>query len=513
MLAMGISSLCFVDVCAFIVFQLYPLGLEGVRNYSVGPVEASDLVGCRYRLVQRERYPDVPSTHASLARAERADAARAAVHSLLSSSSKNFRRVDLGGDDFAREMATLEAMAAGVHLITNARFRYGGWYVELDGLVRDGEAYLPIIVSNHRVAKKNPHATLPGVPTHRLGLSAPLDLPYKLRHHPVDGYRLALGAWGLQESDLDSGRGVVIGQDRETAFVVETGDYFEATERALATLEDLPDSPRRVKECASCRFWEFCRPELERMDDISLFLPGDRGRKYRKRGIHTVHGLIEANLGEPSRLAEAWECGIPLLKRPTFAPPRRADVEVDIDMEAYLDQGAYLWGVWHDGAYHPFVTWQPLGGASEGENFHEFWTWLTELRSATHARGETFAAYCYSAHGENHWLRSSAERFGIAQNEIEEFITSEDWVDLFLDVKRSFAGPHGLSLKTVAPVAGHAWAEDDFDGEASVNARRAAVAGDESARARLLEYNCGDVQATYRIREWMSAGAPGIGDL
>lgn len=466
-------------------------------------------MGCRYRVVQRRAHPDVPRTHASLARAERHAAAIAAVLAKLPRKAPGrFRRIDLEGTDWERSMATLEAMAAGYTHITNAVLSTATWMVKVELLLREGEAYTPIIVSNHRIARPHSSARTPAVPTHRLGLSQPLELRYKTKHHAIDGYRLGLAARGLEAAGMNSGRGGAIGQDRDHAFFTDTARY--QVEEALN--QPLPSAPRRVKECASCRFWQLCEPELRARDEISLFLPGDRARDFRECGIDTVQGLVEARLGEPSALAAAWQRDIPLLRRDSVAVPR-ADVEVDVDMEAYMDQGVYLWGAWHEGRYHPFVTWDPLGGRAEAATVAQFWRWLMGLRAQAHAEGKTFAAYCYSAHGENHWLRRCAQRFGTpGAEEVEAFINSPEWVDLFVHVKRSFAGPFGLSLKTVAPVAGFAWPEE-FDGEESVNARREALAGDTHARQQILDYNAGDVQATRVVREWMSAGAPGIPDL
>lgn len=475
---------------------------------------AADLVGCRYRLVQRRAHPEIQPTEASKARAERHVAAvEAAMANLPVKAPGRFRRIDLEGDEWERSMATLEALAYGYTHITGAIFATGEWKVEIDLLLREGEAYTPIIVSNHRVARRNENARTLAVPTHRVGLSEPLEVPYKLRHHSVDGYRLAFAARALEDLDLNSGRGGAIGQDRSRVFFTDTARFDVAS--ALA--QPLPTGPRRVKECATCRFWKLCEPELRARDDISLFLPGDRAKPYREKGIETVQALIDAQLGEPSQLAKAWRVGEPLLRRdkatqsaqPGLTVPR-ADVEVDVDMEAYLDQGAYLWGAWYEGEYHAFVTWEPLGGRAEAANFAEFWEWLMGLRAQAHAAGKTFAAYCYSAHGENHWMRMSAKRFGAPQlEEVEEFIASPEWVDMFVQVKRNFVGPYGLGLKTVAPVAGFQWPED-FDGEESVNARREALAGDMEVRQQILDYNSGDVQATRAVRDFMSAGAPGV---
>ena len=473
-------------------------------------LKASDLVGCRYRLVQRRAHPNTPRTHASLARKQRHDAAVELILASVPAKARGrFRRIDLVGDDWERAMATLEAIAAGYTHITNAVFSTEEWMVEVELLLKEEAGYTPIIVSNHRVARRNQHQRTAVVPTHRLGLSAPMEAPYKIRHHAIDGYRLALAARGLQEVERYSGRGGVIGQDRTQAFFTETSRFD--VESALE--QPLPQAPIRLKECTSCRFWQYCEPQLRAVDDISLFLPGDRAADLRERGINTVQALIDADLGEPSALAAAWREGIPLLRRGEVSVPR-ADIEVDVDMEAYLDQGAYLWGAWYQGEYHPFVTWERLGGKAEAENFSRFWNWLMGIRANAHAQGKTFAAYCYSAHGENHWLRMSAQRFGSpGRAEIEEFIGSEEWVDLFVHVRRSFAGTMGLGLKQVAPVAGFNWAQEDFDGEESVNARRAALTGDTESRSQLLEYNADDVQATQVVREWMDRGAPGIKPL
>ncbi|MDY3127033.1 MAG: TM0106 family RecB-like putative nuclease [Corynebacterium sp.] len=494
-------------------------------------VRASDLVGCHYRLVQRRRFPEVGPTEASISRAERTVAARAAAWGNLpvKGDSKRFpfRRFDLGplpaADPWLRSLETLEALAAGATHITGALLCTDEWEVAVDVLVRDRDSglYTPVIVSNHRVARRHESRRIPGVPTHRLGLSDALPLPFKPRHHAVDGYQLGLAARALAELGLDSGQGGVIGQDRETVFFFSTDNYQPALDTALQAVapENLPCAPRRVRECASCRFWEKCEPQLRAVDEISLFLPGDRARAYREMGIDSIGKLIDANLGLSSHLARAWRDGQVLLRtgsKPLVVP--RADVEIDIDMEAYLDLGAYLWGTFTATSYRPFVTWEPLGGRQEAANFAAFWQWLMARRASAHAEGKSFAAYCYSAHGENHWMRMSAKRFqgfpGIPTPEdVEAFISSDEWVDLFALVKANFVGPFGLGLKTVAPQAGFTWQDGEFAGEESVAARRIALADDDTGRAmraKLLSYNSDDVQATACIRTWMSAGAPGI---
>ncbi|WKD58321.1 hypothetical protein CAPI_08975 [Corynebacterium capitovis DSM 44611] len=504
-------------------------------------VRASDLVGCRFRLRQRVTHPGVEPSPGAQSRAEQVEAARTAVFSRLpvkralgDGSARRFVRVDVPGPhpfssdsgtseesteestEEDTEEATRAAMAEGANLITGARLtgRVAGVDVEaeIDVLVRaDDGRYMPVFVSNHRVARAVPGEpsgdVVTFIPTSRLGLGRPLEVAARPRHHTVDGYRLALAHLVLGERS--AGVGGVIGQDRTRA-------YLATPERFIAPLLDAleaptPLEPRRLKQCASCRFWELCEPRLHQLDDISLVFPGGNADRLREAGITTVNGAIAANLGEKSRIAQAWRDGVPVLKRSTPTGVRRADVEVDVDMEAYLDQGAYLWGTFDGEAYRPFVTWEEVGGEAEAENFRQFWTWLMATRDDAHAAGRSFAAYCYAAGGENHWLLESARRFGgVAPEEVREFIASDEWVDVFSGVRRHLVGTDGLGLKVVGPVAGFRWADEDVDGQQSVALRRAARLGSTEARTTLLRYNEGDCRATRAVREFLSAGAPGV---
>lgn len=538
-------------------------------------VEAHDLVGCHYRLVQARRYPETPATESSQERALRSADARAEVAALLpvapalgDGRRRNFRRIDLGplpaGDAAAvecREFDTLEALAWQPDLVTGAVLAGttgntetgdtagsmgtpGGadiphngqtgndgntpveWKVSVDALVRTGDnAYLPVMVSNHRVAREKAGGAVAVLPTHRAGLGRPITEEFALRQHSVDGYRLGLAARALDELGLATGRGGLIGQDRRRIFLMDTQRFQRGLSNALAAVqpEELPQGPRRRKECASCRFWVYCEQELQDTDDISLFLSGDRADHLRERGITTVEALRRTDpavAGDYAQLADAWRRGITFLARRPAEEMRipRADVELDIDMEAYLDQGAYLWGVWDGADYHPFVTWDELGGAAEARNFAKFWEYLCERRRQAESAGLSFRAYCYSAHGENHWMRMSARRFagqpGIpSMEEVSAFIASEQWVDVFRYAKQFLSDTAGMGLKQVAATAGHRWPDDDVDGEQSVNARRKAVGdGPEALRLRqqLLGYNQGDCQATRVVREWLCAGAPGV---
>ena len=230
------------------------------------------------------------------------------------------------------------------------------------------------------------------------------------------------------------------------------------------------------------------------------------------------------DLREAVALARAWRADVPLVRRVTRPYVPRGDVEVDVDMESLGEDGAYLWGTLLSGAdvglppgYRGFTTWDPLPTRDEGRSFGAFWTWLADVRDRADARGLTLRAYCYNERAENRWLRSSTQRFvgesGVpAPEEVEAFIASDAWVDLFPAVSESFLCPHGKGLKRVAPSAGFTWRDPEAGGENSMRWYRAAVGldgedPDPSQRERLLVYNEDDVRATHALRTWMTSDA------
>lgn len=487
----------------------------------------ADLTGCRYKAVQRRRYESVPSTHSSVNRRERLAAARRVVFDLFPSKPslgdpKSFLRIDIPVDDDERYLATLEALAAGANIITAAVLEYehaGRLYsIELDALVRRADgSYLPVLVSNHRVARPAANKSMKVMSTSRLGLGTAYRANYKVKSHALDSFTVALAARALEEMGVGSHRAGLIGQDRTLVFLLDTDLLQQGLQQALDAAPQV--EPRRIKDCASCRFWPMCERELVATDELSLFLAGDKARPYREMGINTVQGLIDADLGEPSRLARAWREQVPVLRRKENVSAPRFDVEIDIDVEAYLDQGAYLWGTFDGVEYRPFVTWDGVGGHGEAENFAAFWRWLSARRERAAAEGKSLGVFCYSSHGENHWLRFSARRFaslGIpglpSEEEITRFIQSDHWIDVFAYVRTQLVGPSGLGLKVVAPQAGFHWVADDVDGEESVNLYRVATgkvdgADPEAARSTLLSYNGDDCRATAAVRDWLSRGA------
>ncbi len=204
----------------------------------------------------------------------------------------------------------------------------------------------------------------------------------------------------------------------------------------------------------------------------------------------------------------------------------RADVEVDVDMEN-ADGGCYLWGALvtdRRGArpstrYVPFATWDPDLGIGELAAFSGFWTWFVNERSLAHEDGATFRAYCYSRGAEEGQMRPIADRLGI-RDEVDEFLASDEWVDLYEVTRTQLVTGRRMGLKETAPLAGFAWRFDDVGG--SLAMVKYDVAVDDSdpeaqaeARRWILEYNEDDVRATAALREWLDGPGrdlPSIGD-
>lgn len=321
--------------------------------------------------------------------------------------------------------------------------------------------------------------------------------------------------------------------------------------RALAT-------PSRVAECRRCPWWTVCGPQLAAAHDVSLLVAGHDVEMLRSAGANTYD---EVAVMDPQLLADlpltgvpaaevqlrarAMAAGLPMVRRAEATDVVRADVELDVDMESFQDDGAYLWGTYLSGqlpdgyreGYRAFATWHGLDTDHAAENFVQFWQYLTELRARCRAEGKSFAAYCYSHKAEERWLYGTPARFphvsGMpGRDEVAEFCQSDEWVDLYLEVKRLFVVPGSLRLKVVAPVAGHAWRDPEPGGENSMAWYQIATGAADCAdygltsagagtqgmtsypaggmqqrevyRRRILQYNEDDVLATLRLRRWIS---------
>jgi len=450
--------------------------------------------------------------------------------------------------------------------------------------------YLPVLVRGHRTLDPGTGAPCSDLDLALPGLLAPVpSAARKARSHHADALALAhvyrtLGELGLAsgdarggiigkggpaaDADWDDGAlilwhrlgpgGAVTGENATTdqpatPALAEYDARFAdrlAVARAAATGQPALAQPSRVAECRRCPWWPVCEPELQASRDVSLLVAGSDVDVLHDAGVVTYDDLaaldprIAAALpltGIPAADARARAlaliAGAPLVRRTARVDPRRADVELDVDMESYLDDGAYLWGTYLTTAgdtapppgfapgYRPFVTWLPLNSPTAAENFVAFWRYLTQLRQACSAAGRTFAAYCYSRKAEERWLYGTPQRFphvaGMpTRSEVDRFCSSGQWVDLYAEIKRCFVVPGSLRLKKVAEVAGFGWRDPEPSGENSMAWYRIATSGDGSDarahRSRILRYNEDDVRATLALRHWMtdrSHEMPTVADL
>ncbi|MFT3660554.1 MAG: TM0106 family RecB-like putative nuclease [Gordonia sp. (in: high G+C Gram-positive bacteria)] len=524
---------------------------------------ARDLTGCEHRLaldnaarVTGTAGSEVESPDARR-RIEAATAHRheviATITAMLAEQAATVVTIDDALPYRERADRTAAACAAGVDWIFWAtlptdveRGRRG----HAEALIRQGDGYVPLIVVNHRVTNPAKAGRDPSEPatlrTSGLARWAPRPDPTRTsRGNKRDTMRLAQLAAMLADlghppaPERGAWAGGVIGTDADCILVVPLGatmaDYEATFARRRAIAEgSIATAPRRINQCRSCDWWPDCEQELIAADDVSLVIGGNGTSMLADAGITTVSQLADYRGAPPADWsghtsfrdavvqANCRRAGVSLVRRLERPRVQRADVEVDVDMESFGERGAYLWGTLltentcdEPVLYRPFVTWDPLPTVDEGRAFGRFWQWLTERRRTAHREGKTFAAYCYSQQAENRWLRGSADRFaGIpgvpTRAEVDAFIASPEWVDIYEAVNENFICPNGKGLKKVAPVAGFAWDDPEAGGEASMDWYQAAVGLDGSPldvsqRARLLRYNEDDVQATKVLREWLSS--------
>ncbi len=434
-------------------------------------------------------------------------------------------------------------------------------------LVRHRGGYLPVIVVRHKVTDPGSGARTSPL-TQPVLAAARTDPKRKVRPQSRDQMRLAHTLRLLQAAGLKArGRAIggVIGLEADvvvwhdldaptwsggrTAMAEYDARFADrlAVARAAATAGEPLALPSRVTECRSCPWWPTCGPALRAARDVSMVLRGEDTVALRAAGVSTVDALAALDpTGDPPvplvgmsvrdavLLARAWQRDLPLVRRNQRISVPRADVEMDVDMESYDDDGAYLWGCLLSGSdigvargYHAFATWEPVPTQDEARSFAEFWRWLADVRYRAAQRGLSFHAYCYNEQAENRRMLSSAERFAGAPGmptvaEVQEFITSPQWVDLYAVVGIEFLCAHGKGLKTIAPAAGFSWHDPEASGENSMRWYRDAVGldggePDPVQRERLLTYNADDVRATAALRRWMSCEhvyeVPYAGDL
>ncbi|MGX9296273.1 TM0106 family RecB-like putative nuclease [Tsukamurella paurometabola] len=494
------------------------------------PVSARSLTGCRHRLALETRAPQVDGDPGMALRVEAAAVFRASVRDRL----PGLTIIEPGEGAVRRTLAAMEAGADRIWnaVLPTAHDRRG--HSEL--LVRLADGYIPVIVVNHKTC--DPGA---GAVTSPLDRWEPReDETVRSRQHRGDQMRLAHLTRMLQDAGYASRTllGGSIGVDGARIVVQEIGPLLAAYDERFADRRAVlagtaPTEPVRVAECRRCPWWPQCAQTLTLARDVSLVADGRSAPGLREAGIGTVDQLAEYDGPQPEdvpvpiadlrAMARAWRDGQVLVRRRPEVKVRRADVEVDVDMESYQEYGAYLWGTWlrRDGVdlgYRPFVTWEPVPTRDEARSFAEFWAFLMDRRAEAHAAGKTFAAYCYSQNAENKWLLASADRFagepGVPpRRAVEEFIASPEWVDMFDAVGDAFLSLEGRGLKKVAPVAGFQWRDAEAGGEASMLWYRVGVGIDAGfadedravQRQRILDYNEDDVKATAALRAFMSS--------
>jgi predicted RecB family nuclease len=430
-----------------------------------------------------------------------------------------------------REEITLLLLRAGVPLIFGARISAPHLHSVgvPDLLVRLDDGYAPVDVKHHKVIGQR------GIPS-RLAASDHLDdtggVFQLFRSERTTDLLQVAHYWTLLD-DLGYANprrlvGIIGSEPAVTCLWVDLADgsprlldrYQTALKEAIAVVETGRDQPATPLvpaiwrgECRTCPWAKFCRAELESTDHVSLLpaVGASDTRRLIAAGVSTtasvaalVPGTYVGDLeisGEAILQARARDAGTLLRRSGIDTSQPEAAVEIDFDVETYRGV-LYLAGLLitdTDGSsFEPIADWT---GTPDGERrvLADLFTFFDDIAEAGDAVVYHWTGY------ERTILTEAAERHGLS---LRSAPSVDDWFDryacdLWAWTKQRFVSPNGYSLKVIAPLCDFNWRDDDPGGAQSELWYVDLLAGNESRRLRLLEYNEDDVAAQLAIRRWV----------
>jgi predicted RecB family nuclease len=431
-----------------------------------------------------------------------------------------------GPDPYA---ATLAAMDDQAYLIVGGRLSSPSRDLvgAPDILVRVGTGYAAIEVKGHKVENET------GIPARAVSLDAIADqngVEVKFRSgrrrdlfQVAHYWRLLTMTGHATESSIG---GVIGSEEPYRCLWVDLGAGEDSlldtastsTDEAVAAVQTGSRHPERPtepacwrSECDRCDWKTLCKAQLSEVDDPTLL----RGIRSELRadlaaaGITTVAeiaglSLHDARVDDESvvRQARAMTAGR-LLRSDAGTKPidvPTSPIEVDFDIETYGGR-IYLAGflVTRNGAstFDPVCDWVGTD-ASEAV--------LVEAMFARLAAYGDQGAIVFHWHSyERTQLAAAAERHDLM---IPGAASVDQWfadhaIDLLVWTKERFESPNGYSLKTIAPLCGFNWRDDDPGGLQSEIWYEEMLNGAAEMQQRLLEYNEDDVAAQRAIRDWI----------
>ena len=424
-----------------------------------------------------------------------------------------FERAERGLEAYAAaEAETLAAMRAGVHCIYQATFFDGTFVGHADFLRRIEKPSLLGAWSYEVIDTK-------------LSLSAK---PYFLIQLCNYSEHLARLQGTLPEFGY-----IVLGDEREERFRLhDYFAYYRHLKRAfLAYVEsEGGEYPYERKHCAICPWESACTQKRVDDDHLSLvaWMRRDQVDKLEDGGIKTVAelayaadtsrpaGMVPESFGKLRRQAELQVRGrgskTPLYEflRPEPATgfalmpePARGDVFFDIEGDPLFEPGRgleYLFGFWMPGETPEYLAFWGRDRAQEKTAFENVVDFLIEQRK----QYPTMHVYHYADY-EKSALRRLAQLHGTREDEVDELLRGEVFVDLYAVVRQALVvSEESYGLKSIEKFYNVNRKTDvKAGGDSIVQFERWLLDRTPAILTDIENYNRDDVRSTYLLREWL----------
>jgi len=410
-----------------------------------------------------------------------------------------------------RETKTIEAIKSGVPLIHGGRIRK-------DDLLGDPD-----------LLRKTSYGYIAGDIKSGAGLEGNEDLSKPKKHYAVqialytDILRQLNFSQSYEPFILDINRqtipyNLLESIDKGGATLWETYEVSLQNARDIVAKRTTP-RPASCAICKLCQWYEACKTEIKRLDDLTL-IPG-LGRSKRDSlalYIDTVDDLAQCDISAYTKGKKTIFPGIGPESLLKFK--KRAQLLKDPSPKPYLTEAisfpAHSTELFFDIEVDPLRDFCYLHGFVKRTSFdnqtEEFVGFFTDDESCAEERSEFKKAYefilsnrpCsiyyYSKYERTIWRKLQAKYPDVcSQNDIEIIFDPANAIDLYFDVvtKKTEWPTNDHSIKTLAKYLGFSWRDKNPSGAASIEwFDKWVKSRDPSDKERILLYNEDDCRAT-----------------